>query len=302
MKDDLWDVLITMPPIFAASAKENVWPVVESPKGVPVKATQRDLRRFRSLRAGLARLVSGPAADEGSLHSEAAPTTPRGRPSTSSALGAFPEQDPTLIDASEKIVEPMTWSALAYSGFMWWASAGEQMRDECMEEAAEDASLLADLTPSTPSMPQQRESTSLPGDGIMVDSVVSLAARRSTVSVGESDEQARAELAIIAYFRRLTTQMVSVLADVVESGDDDDDDLASSPPDSVSPTETLVQSEGDDGAQGTVWVGSDALGRMGLDVWSQADASFVKDISLRYFARRAHVEGKSVEVCGWKVC
>jgi hypothetical protein len=51
-----------------------------------------------------------------------------------------------------------------------------------------------------------------------------------------------------------------------------------------------------------VRVDSDALAQMGLDVWSKADADFVKELMARYFGRRAYVETKGVEVCGLRVC
>jgi hypothetical protein len=41
---------------------------------------------------------------------------------------------------------------------------------------------------------------------------------------------------------------------------------------------------------------------MGLDVWSIADAAFVKDLAAAYFRRVARIEGKGVEVCGVRVC
>ena len=310
MKSDLRDVLITMPPIFAVNAKEKVWPSVESPKGVPVRATQRDMRRFRALKAGLARL-DNPAASDDSPTSESAPTTPRGRPSTSSGRSVFLDRDPWLADASEKVVEPMTWAALAYNGFMWWASAGEQRRTEETEETAQDASLLADLT--APTMPQRTATMPALGSSGMVDSVSSLTARRTSFGgdgalAGEPAERtAPKELAIIAYFHRLTTQMLSVLADIVESSDDDDDDLVTSGEESDRSEDALVRpgnegGGGDGGGRAGVRVDSDALTHMGLDMWSAADAQFVNDISMRYFARRAYVEGKGVEVCGMRIC
>ncbi|KFH49082.1 hypothetical protein ACRE_000190 [Hapsidospora chrysogenum ATCC 11550] len=39
---------------------------------------------------------------------------------------------------------PLSWTGLAYNGYMWWASAGEQLRSEEQEESAQDATLLAD--------------------------------------------------------------------------------------------------------------------------------------------------------------
>ncbi|KAJ3525639.1 hypothetical protein NM208_g11552 [Fusarium decemcellulare] len=61
MKDTLWDMLITIPPDYASNATERVWPVVECPRGQPIKATQRDLRRFTSLKNGLAKLAAATA-------------------------------------------------------------------------------------------------------------------------------------------------------------------------------------------------------------------------------------------------
>lgn len=324
MKETLWDMLITLPPDYSANAKDRVWPSVESPKGVPVKATQRDLRRFRSLKAGLARLSTTASGLDGSSspHSEPSPSTPGPRLSSSSAaallLAPEDEERSRLAHETEPIVEPATWAALAYAGFMWWASAGEQRRTEEGQESAQDAVLLADLAApsmSQPSIsqqssqPQQRPLSLVSASGGLADSVSSLTARRADAGeegaeAGE-DERARTELAIIAYFHRLTTRILSVLADIVESSDEDDligvvdvspavDDGDSSDADG----EALLRPENGGGVR----VGSDALNSMGLDVWSKADADFVREVTEAYFARRAYVEGKGVEVCGLRVC
>ena len=318
MKEDLWDMLIVMPPGYSVNAQEKVWPTVECPKGVPVKATQRDLRRFRSLRAGLSRLemhpapASGPPSPEATRH----PSSPDLRRSTSSRMSAGIGEMPASIgdDEIDNIVEPSTWAALAYSGFMWWASAGEQRRSEEAEELAQDTSLLADLGPSRPAM-QDTPTFSGFGRGSsgMADSVSSLTAQRAAGNGEEEGDnnddthergQAGAELAIIAYFHRLTTQMLSVLADVVETSDDDDMlDVDTGPDDEDASEEMGILGRRDgDGSHGCVRVHSDVLANMGLDVWSGAEADFVRELMARYFARRAHVEGKGVEVCGMRVC
>lgn len=130
MKDTLWDVLVTLPAPHSTKAARRIWPKIEGPGGIPIRASQRDLRRFRTLEAGLARLSS-------QLSPGTSPTTSR---------------DPTVTnipffdDAEEKeVVEPLSWTALAYNGFMWWASAGEQALTEMAEESARDAELLADM-------------------------------------------------------------------------------------------------------------------------------------------------------------
>jgi len=308
MKDTLWDMLITLPPVYSSAAKDKVWPTVECPRGVPVKATQRDLRRFRALKSGLSRLNA---------------TTPRPRtaersPSVTSGsikltTGAFPSADVGIDDSLDKVVEPVTWAALAYSGFLWWASAGEQGRSDEHEEAVLDNSLLADLAPSpSPSHPRT------PAGGLG-DSLGSLTKRRSTTSVHGEDleEEAKTELAIIAYFHRLTTQILSVMADVVEAAeepyesysDDEDGDeprtTAAVAGDEEAENAPLTSGSGsdlDDVSLPVVQVPIHAVESMGLDVWNAHDAEFVKELAMRYFAREAKIEGKGVEVCGVRVC
>lgn len=339
VKGELWDMLITMPPPYAANAKEKSWPTVESPKGVPVRATQRDLRRFKHLQSSLARLTR-PSPSPSRTASGSAPT-PGAQPTSSSSTNTTSPQHATsdirlsrsrttlqphspLEDTadyeSDKIVEPSTWAALAYSGFMWWASAGEQRRGEEADEAGQDAALFADIgLPLAPSMsgttPGLPTSTSLGSLG-QVD---------TNDDDDDRDQRARVELAIIAYFHRLTTQMLCVLADIVDSSDEDDIlgvDVAGAAGGGGAPHGERGQHDGgdrdrllgpgvhaaadedadDEGLGAWIRVDSDALANMGLDVWSQSDAEFVRDLTPRYFARRAYVEGKGVEVCGVRVC
>ncbi|KAL2160534.1 hypothetical protein VTH06DRAFT_1222 [Thermothelomyces fergusii] len=348
MKEGLWDMLITMPPPHSSKAKQRVWPTVECPKGVPVKATQRDLRRFRSLCLGLARLATRPPSlNTRSSHSEAS-----GSPTP--ALRLFKttgSRSGTTAEDTDAIVEPVTWAALAYNGFMWWASAGEKRHSEELDEQAHDASLLADLIPPvSPVVPQQQQQRSRDrrpsitaaaassGSG-MIPSLASLTARPLDEPEGTqngddgSEAQARIELALVAYFHRLTTTVLSVLADIVDSTDDDDlldlnlnDGHEAYTSEYDSPVSAAASSGGGGGestrllgptaraaaaaagsgderdSMGWVRVDSDALAEMGLDVWSQADADFVREVSVRYFNRRAHVETKGVEVCGLRVC
>lgn len=273
MKDTLWDMLITMPPEHSIHAKDKVWPTVECPRGQPVKATQRDLRRFNALRSGLARLVTSsstpPTSSSGNNHSRHISTSHSNR-------SAFQTPD----DSFDKITEPLSWAALAYNGYMWWASAGEQLRSEEQEEHSRDAALLADLTPSP-----QTPMTIMPNPA---ESLASLASARRT-----SDE-AKVELAIIAYFHRLTTQMLSVLSDLVDSADEAYPTEEESEEDEVS--SNLLREEK------PVTVDSRSVENMGLDVWSAEDKEFVTELVRTYFGRSAHIEGKGVEVCGVRVC
>ncbi|KAK4250531.1 hypothetical protein C7999DRAFT_38377 [Corynascus novoguineensis] len=368
MKEGLWDMLITMPPPYSANAKQRVWPTVECPKGVPVKATQRDLRRFRSLNLGLTRLATHPPPpNPRSPRSEASdcptPATPAVRLSnaTGSRPGTASENRPSALstvdspEETDTIVEPVTWAALAYNGFMWWASAGEKRHSDELDEQSHDASLLADLAPPAPPAVQQQQkqqqrrpslSNSSAGSD-MSSSLASLAARSTSGRGGSEDgddinneAQARIELAVVAYFHRLTTTILSVLADIVDSTDDDDllgldlndeDEPYNAERDEPTGTgergssgrrETAGRRAQEDEVRllgatsrasaggvdegrdrmGWVRVDSDALAEMGLDVWSQADADFIREMSVRYFNRRAYVETKGVEVCGVRVC
>ncbi|KAI3393328.1 hypothetical protein diail_4461 [Diaporthe ilicicola] len=347
MKEDLWDVLITMPPSHTANAKEKVWPTVELRKGTAVKATQRDLRRFRTLKVGLRRLTATSTAieedEEGPSNNiesrqPSALSHRRSRMSMSSikTTNFLPDGEDAhvLADASDKIVEPMTWAALAYSGFMWWASAGEQRRSDEAEEQAYDNSLIADLLPA-PSMHPPRDSsgqrrpsgsfnvTAVQEGGALGDSVTSLTARRTTATDGLSssgagdtadseEERARTELAIITYFHRLTSGILSTLAEVVDATEDYDDTDLSRPQtgdggeygegQSTPLLQEGIRDASEDVSKPPVRVDSDALAAMGLDVWSNADAEFVSQVLGRYFNREAKVEGKGVELCGLRVC
>jgi hypothetical protein len=180
---------------------------------------------------------------------------------------------------TDDIIEPLSWAALAYSGFMWWASAGEQ-RLHSDEEADSDAALLSGLaiSPSTPNIlrPRSQSSTSLNLRPL-------------------KDENARQEMAIIAYFHRLTTQILSTLSDIVDATDSDDE--------REDEAQALRNGEAEDENNGpVVYVSSSDVERMGLDVWSATDHQFIEDVSREYFARRAYVEGRNVDVCGVRVC
>ncbi|KXJ94752.1 hypothetical protein Micbo1qcDRAFT_232174 [Microdochium bolleyi] len=305
MKETLWDVLITMPPNPASNSQhDQPWPTVQGRGGVAIKATQRDLRRFGALKRGLARLQTAPKS--------AAASPAVSRPTTSHDF------DGPVLDEAEDIVEPLTWAALAYNGFMWWASAGEQTRTDEAEEAAQDASLLADLS-NHMTMPQ--------AVGDMAGSVGSLSRPRRQSASTQSPDEAQAELAIIAFFHRMTSNMLSVAGEAVEAmrygeteleeeeGEPEsaiDDDESSSP--SADEQDRLIAEGGnssrvedDDDVESTdgnrgVRIDLEAISRMGLDVWSPADAKFACELVQEYHGRRAYVEGKIVEICGIRVC
>lgn len=281
MKDTLWDVLVTMPPPTSSNAATKMWPTVECPRGQPIKATQRDLRRFRALKAGIAHIAvaTKPSDTPDSPRPESTTNT---RPSTGGSTVVGGESE----DALDKVVHPATWAELAYGGFMWWASAGEQRHGYEHDEAVHDASLIADWAPAmagSPSPGPTREGT---------DSTTSFGERRMSSSL----DDAQVELAIVAFFHRLTTDILTVVADAVDAVEGE------------SPYEDESESDGAEArliprSEGRpVRIDSAAFELMGLDIWSAADGEFVKNVADVYFGKGADVEGKGIEVCGLRVC
>ena len=194
-KRDLYDVLVRMP--SDASSKER--PRIQTSDGMPVRATQRDLRRYRLLRAELERVLSissryrddpeSPAIDDDAI--------PLMRSSTISLL-----QEVKRAETNEtETVEPVSWTAMAYDGFMWWASAGEMEAWE-NEEVRTDRQLFEDLAELEDLLPR-------PDGGNNESSI--------------QKDQAVATL-VTAYFHRLTGQILNPLADLVEAADDDSEE------------------------------------------------------------------------------
>lgn len=194
-KKDLWDVLVRLPSYSGSSR-----PRIVTSDDVSVRATQRDLRRYRLLRAELDRLHSigrqayrdDPDSTNEGDDSEAVPLM---RSSTLNLLDEVKRSEPNETEA----VEPVSWTAMAYNGFMWWASAGEMQAWEA-EETSSDRQLLDDLPEIEGLLPR-------PSDD-------------SEDSSGVLNAQATATI-MTAYFHRLTAQIIQPLADLVEEADDD---------------------------------------------------------------------------------
>lgn len=171
---------------------------------------------------------------------------------------------------TDGILEPLSWSALAYSGFMWWASAGEQ-RLHSEEESEADNALLSGLSMST-----SRINTPT----LASQSLASL----------KTEGEAQRETAIIAYFHRLTTQILTTLSDIADATDSDDE------------REDGDHLLNDEESEAAMYVTSADMVRMGLDIWSPNDHRFIEDMAMEYFGRRAQVEGESIDICGIRIC
>jgi hypothetical protein len=103
--------------------------------GAQIKASQRDFRRYKMLYWELWKHKHQTEAD-GDDDDDRAALVPK----------ADKEEDEGFNESlDDSIVEPTTWSHLAYNGFMWWASAGEQ-HAYTSKERERDRDLLGDLS------------------------------------------------------------------------------------------------------------------------------------------------------------
>lgn len=282
-KEHLYDILITIPPPYTAQAVEKVWPRISAKRGTDVKATQRDLRRYRTLRRELHRYPRRNRAQ--SPLDSASTITDRPEPHSSTSLLPIENTQETFDDASSTtathLTEPQSWTALAYSSFMWWASAGEK-RTDLEEEAEHDSALLRDFGQARNGSPNRPRSASRMSPGMPWENQDALAGVL--------------EMAIIAYFHRLTCLMLGTLSRVVDAADDD----------GGSGEEDEGQTAGQSGRLErevrAVFVASEDMARMGLDIWSEADRRFVKELMEFYWGRTAEVQGARVECCGVRIC
>jgi hypothetical protein len=285
MKKDMFDLHVTIPPLYSANAKERAWPRIQTSGGAEVKATQRDFRRYRTLRQCMQRY-----GVQSRAWTSYFPQPLSSGKMKSSQLEEYHDEDDqspllpilnsqeTFDDASssidETLIEPQTWTALAYTSFMWWASAGEKRTD--LDEEAEHDSALFSTFPgySDASRGLVRGMSPGPvmtGSGLLTD--------------GASG--AAPEMAIIAYFQRLTGQILGTLAALVDDSDAEDAD---------------VGGNGDgEGGGGVILVTSEDMSSMGLDGWSENDRSFVKELVEFYWGRKADVQGGRVECCGVRI-
>lgn len=141
MKKQLYDIVVEMPPNYDAPPEQRQWPTMKTSDGSQIKASQRDMLRFKMLWRELRRHGQEAPNEEvdGEEHEDdddqAALLPQKGQ-------DAGDDFDGTVGDQT---VEPITWSRLAYNGFMWWASAGEQ-HAYTSRERDRDLDLLGDLS------------------------------------------------------------------------------------------------------------------------------------------------------------
>lgn len=135
-KKQLYDIIVELPHTYEEAPEKRQWPSIKTSDGVQIKASQRDLRRYRMLHHELRK-----------YHQQTSDTNGDADTNDETHLLGHNDLDEDQDDDfnDDRIVEPMTWSRLAYLGFMWWASAGE--RDAyTTEERDTDRQLLGDLS------------------------------------------------------------------------------------------------------------------------------------------------------------
>lgn len=297
----MYDILVTLPPAYSKNAPRKVYPKITlsapsvSSKPVAIKATQRDARRYTILRDGLRRL---PRSND-----------PEPLDTTDTDTDADVDSDAASTYSTASIVEPVSWPRLAYTSFLWWASAGEKRSGLSEEEEEQDEHDRTLLTGGHDSRPNPSVASSAPHDANIQPQ----------------------EITLIAYFRRLTTVIFTVLADAVARQDDRDGAADSSidnnndaeseenrtdqpitPDEDEAEPANIGEDDNDDrpllGSRSPsssssdnaspVTITADDMTHMGLDVWSAADRAFVQEMLRLWWGRSANVDATRIRCCG----
>ncbi|KAF3929579.1 hypothetical protein ABW19_dt0207371 [Dactylella cylindrospora] len=310
MKKDLYDVLVKLPSPESENAVEKVWPTIEiSATGEQLKATQRDLRRYRALKRSLKRYAGNSENPFDGYHDD------EHEDDAASSIHEYDENDDIIrpildrrdsiissrslpqfkdIDTNseyeEAVCEKLSWPQLAYESFIWWASAGEQRIDSSDGDSeglearpgSEDEN-TGYITPVTPGgqkpvflAHQRRRSTGL-----------SISGMDGTGPLGN------AEMDIIAYFHRMTSRIVGGMADIIDASGLSELE--------GEPTDTEISYRGGEDDRG-VFISPEDVVRLGLDKWSTNDEKFLKEVTRLWFNRDAMVERDGFMVCGVKLC
>jgi len=327
IKKDLYDVVIRMPPLHSNMASERVWPRIEySSTGEEMRATQRDLSRYRALRNSLRRYIHPEEPfldDDDDEDSDDNNTTARNdtvqsistsrndtfnrRPSIRTMKNYKDDNDDASSSIEERVCEKTTWPQVAYTSFLWWASAGEHYYNTAEEDSeglevdisanndendnhTDSSPLIMQQPPIIPLSQQRRRSTTLSLAGFL----------DSNGALGN------AEMDIIAYFHRMTTRILGTLADLVDaSNQHGDEPLPShSPSSSPTTTHTYTSSGGDEASRNKneVVITTEDMLRLGLDQFSENDEKFVKELAEKYFEREVVIEKLGLTMCGIKFC
>lgn len=271
-KPQLFDLLVVLPPPHSRNATSKVYPklIISSPElsnkspKTTTRATQRDARRFISLRSHLRQFATTSAqpAEEAAVDEE--------------SQSVLSSAESTLSTTS--IVEPQSWSSIAYNSLLWWASAGEK-RSGSEEEEDEEADQEAQL-------------------------------------LGDGEDTLNAELTIVSYFHRLTNAIFGTISNAIAKADGEelweragaDTENDETEPEEGEATAVVDGEANDDQAllsttenNAAVEITQEDLASMGLDIWSTSDRKFVEDLVRTWWGRDANVKVGRIECCGVQV-
>jgi len=222
-KPELFDVLVVLPRAHAKKAARKVFPkLVESSPSlsrsfprVGLKATQRDARRYQILRAGLRSLRCRKLGAE----SEAV--------TDDEDAESFVSQTSSTLSRSS-VVEPVSWSRMAYTSLVWWASAGEK-RSSANDDDDEEAEREQDR-------------------GLLKAEINVMEA----ITPGHSGQDLSWEMALVRYFQRQTSLMFTTISDVISRHDGEevirDGNVATGVYRDMETDETVVDDDDDAGA------------------------------------------------------
>lgn len=265
MKPKLYDIVIEMPSSHVGHEDGNKRPIMKaSGDKKEIKATQRDWRRYRLLRRALKplRRLTKPVEEPKGDHEDVGDETPLLRSMTTL-------NDDDDSDDETDAVEGSSWSELAYSSFLWWASAGEQ-DERLLEEERIDIDMLGDLDELVHRIADLKRYK----DDEDVESP-------STIPFDDPTKQdARIEMEIISYFHRLSKSIFDTCSEVLTNAAPENDmDMDDTPR--------------------VDWI---ALRSMGLDGWSNSDREFVHGFFELWYEREVKVDPLGVECCGVRIC
>lgn len=141
-KQKLYDIVVEIPHKQDSTPQQRRWPKLRTSAGDVIKASQRDVARYRLLHRELwkhRQQATETFHDDDERNNDATPLISHDEIDAKRADDDFNEA------YDDTAVEPMTWSRLAYQGFMWWASAGERDAYTTAENEL-DRELLGDMS------------------------------------------------------------------------------------------------------------------------------------------------------------
>jgi hypothetical protein len=266
-KPDLYDLFVELPS-STESQHAQQWPKLYTNLRTPVKATQRDFRRYRSLMRELKVLHTGEVAgvqyrdDVSPSHEDEDEAPLLGQPDV------FGKGDSVFSqEAALQVVESESWSMMAYQSLMWWASADEMAAME-EAEAAADQDLLRGLH--------------IAGDNAATDRYEQSEVVNDDEDISHNGRQLRyVATTVQSYFERSTTVLLQKMKEIVTAADNENEAGSEGVPIEIFPA---------------------AISQAGLDAWSQADRDFFQQAMKLHFQREAVVKDEGVSVCGLRIC